>query len=176
MTSRPLHRTRHDGKHDEQQVIDCSRHRVSSGKYSLIERPRTQKTNPNPATSMRSNAMQPIPSRADHIIGTDRRRTVQRAATMVTTSTMGISISSAVLVPTRGTTHSVRMAPSTKPNREHECEIEYARLQHLHHRVPPSLADDNRSRFSQHHSTINSLTTKSDPKIALLWIASQFGR
>ena len=59
--------------------------------------------------------MQPILSRADGMGGTARRRTVHRAATMVTTSMMGISISSAVLVPTRGTTDNVRMAPSTKP-------------------------------------------------------------
>ena len=36
-------------------------------------------------------------------------------ATMVTASMIGASISSAILVPTRGTTHNVRMVPSTKP-------------------------------------------------------------
>ncbi|MGA9903574.1 MAG: hypothetical protein ACLP0H_02290 [Terriglobales bacterium] len=44
-----------------------------------------------------------------------KRRTVQRAATMVAASMMGISISSAFLVPTRGTTNNVRIVPSTKP-------------------------------------------------------------
>jgi hypothetical protein len=38
------------------------------------------------------------------------------------------------------------------------------------------VADVNRARFNQHHSTINSLTMNSVPKIVLLWLASQFGR
>lgn len=46
-------------------------------------RARIQSTNPNSAMSMRTNAMQPISSRADRMIGTKSRRTVQRAATMV---------------------------------------------------------------------------------------------
>ena len=53
--------------------------------------------------------MHPIPSRADGLGGTARRRTTHRVATMVTTSMMGVSISSAVLAPTRGTTNSVRI-------------------------------------------------------------------
>jgi hypothetical protein len=47
--------------------------------------------------------------------GRARRRTIHRAATTVTTNMMGVSISSAILVPKRGTTHSMRMGPSTKP-------------------------------------------------------------
>jgi hypothetical protein len=43
------------------------------------------------------------------------RSTVQRAAKIVTASITGISVSSAFLVPTRGTTHNVRIAPRTKP-------------------------------------------------------------
>ena len=53
--------------------------------------------------------MQPIPSLEDGVIGTESHTTVQRAATMVTASMTGISISSPVLAPTRGTTHSVRI-------------------------------------------------------------------
>ena len=63
-----------------------------------------------------------------------------------------------------------------EPRSEHKCEVKYTSLHHLHHKVPPSLADDDRARFSQHHSAINSLTTNSVPKTVLLWLASQFGR
>jgi hypothetical protein len=35
MTSRSLHKTRHDGEHYEQQIIGCSRHRVSRGEKLL---------------------------------------------------------------------------------------------------------------------------------------------
>jgi len=49
------------------------------------------------------------------LVWTNRRSTVQRAAKIVTASITGISLSSAFLVPTRGTTHNVRIAPSTKP-------------------------------------------------------------
>jgi hypothetical protein len=59
--------------------------------------------------------MNPIPSRAERVKGTPRRRIVHRAATMVTTSVIGVSISSAFIVPIRGTTHSVRIVPRTKP-------------------------------------------------------------
>ena len=61
------------------------------------------------------SATQPVPSRIEAVDGRARRRTIQRAATMVTTSIMGVSISSAILVPKRGTTQSTRMDPSTKP-------------------------------------------------------------
>jgi hypothetical protein len=44
--------------------------------------------------------------------GTARRRTIHRAVTIVTTSMTGVSISSAILAPTRGTTHSVRIVPT----------------------------------------------------------------
>jgi len=43
--------------------------------------------------------MHPIPAWADAAAGTARRRTIHRATK---TSTMGVSISSAVLVPRRG--------------------------------------------------------------------------
>jgi len=66
---------------------------------------------------------------------------------MVTAGMMGISISSAVLVPTRGTTHRVQMAPSTKPTANTSAKTGSACLRYLHQRVPPSLADDNRARL-----------------------------
>jgi hypothetical protein len=44
--------------------------------------------------------MQPIPSRADDMSGTVKCRTVRQAAKVVTTSMIGASVSSAVLVPT----------------------------------------------------------------------------
>jgi len=47
--------------------------------------------------------------------GTSRRRTIHRAVTIVTTSMTGVSIGSDILAPTRGTTHSVRIVPRTKP-------------------------------------------------------------
>ncbi|HMK77444.1 MAG TPA: hypothetical protein VK568_14850 [Thermodesulfobacteriota bacterium] len=59
--------------------------------------------------------MQPIPRRRDGMDGTARRRTVHHAATTVTTNMMGVSISSAILVPKRGAAHRVRIDPSTKP-------------------------------------------------------------
>jgi hypothetical protein len=66
---------------------------------------------------------------------------------------------------------------------EHKCEIEYARFQGLHHRLVPFRwclvgcpPMEKVSHFSQNHSTINSLTTKSVPKIALLFRATQSGR
>jgi hypothetical protein len=47
--------------------------------------------------------------------GSARHRTVHLVAKIMTTSMIAVSSSSAVLVPTRGTTHSVRTVPSTKP-------------------------------------------------------------
>lgn len=49
--------------------------------------------------------MPPIPSRADGTYGIARCRIIHLAATIVTTSMSGASISSADRVPTRGTTH-----------------------------------------------------------------------
>jgi hypothetical protein len=54
-------------------------------------------------------------SRTDNAGDTVSQRTVHRDAKIMTTSIMGASSSSAILVPRRGTTHSVRIAPSTKP-------------------------------------------------------------
>ena len=47
--------------------------------------------------------------------GTAKRRMIHRAASKLTTIITGVSISSAVLVPIRGTTSRTRMVPSTKP-------------------------------------------------------------
>ena len=76
--------------------------------------------------------MHPIPNPAEGVDGTARRRTNNRAVTIVTTSMMGVSISSAILVPTRETTHSVWMVPRTKPIPEHEPEIEPSSFQNRH--------------------------------------------
>ncbi len=84
-------------------------------KYSFIERPRSWSTRLNSAASSIANATHPIPSRRDNIDGTAKRRTTHRAAIMTTPNMMGISISSAILSPKRGTTHSMRIGPSTKP-------------------------------------------------------------
>ena len=59
--------------------------------------------------------MHPIPNREEGVDGTAKCRTIHRAATIVTRSMRGVSISSALLVPTRGTIHSVRTVPSAKP-------------------------------------------------------------
>lgn len=69
----------------------------------------------NSATSKRPSAIKPMPNRLDGVGGMPRRRTIHCAARMITTRMMGVSISSAVLVPKRGTNHSVQMGPSTKP-------------------------------------------------------------
>ena len=80
-----------------------------------MERPRSQRTSVNSATSMRIRAMQPIPSRHDSVGGTASLLTIHRAAKIVIASMTGVSKSSAILVPSRGATPSTRMGPRMNP-------------------------------------------------------------
>src|SRR5271165_6443657 len=82
--------------------------------------------------SMRTSAMQSISSRADHIIGTDGRRTVQRAATMVTTSMIGVFHQFGF--PRADALDNPQRADSTENEArpEHEREIEHASFQNRH--------------------------------------------
>ena len=109
------HEKRHDREHREHHVVSASDTGSRVARYSLIERPRSQSTNPNSATSMKPRAMHPISSLDERVGGTARRKTIHRAAPIVTASMNGISISSDTLAPRRGTTNSVPVVPSTKP-------------------------------------------------------------
>jgi hypothetical protein len=105
------HEKRHDGKHRKHHIVDrISLRETQCREHSLIDRPRSQSTSPHSATSRRASAMHPIPNRAEGVDGTARRRTIHCAVTIVTTSMTGLSISSDILAPTRGTTHSVRIS------------------------------------------------------------------
>jgi|SRR5213080_151928 len=73
--------------------------------------------------------MHPIPNRAEGVDGTAKCRTIHRAATIVTTSMTGVSISSAILVPNLGTTHS---DSKHEARSEYEREIEHASFQNRH--------------------------------------------
>lgn len=84
-------------------------------KYSFIERPRSRSTKPNSAVSRRKSAMHPTPSRPAGLCGMANFPTTQRAAKTTTPSMIGISISSANLVPTCGTSHRMRTGPSMTP-------------------------------------------------------------
>jgi len=55
--------------------------------------------------------MPPMPSRLDGVGGTASLRTIHRAVTIAIASMMGISKSSAILVPSRGAIHRMRMGP-----------------------------------------------------------------
>ena len=91
-------------------VGDRPGQRIAGGEIFSIERPRSQSTNPNSATQHEDERDAPHPERADGTDGTASRKTVHRAARMLIASMMGVSISSAILVPTRGTIHRVRTA------------------------------------------------------------------
>jgi hypothetical protein len=76
--------------------------------------------------------MQPMPCRADGLGGTARRRTVHCAATMVTTSMIGVSINSAILVPRGGGDPERADSPKHEARSEYEREIEHASFQNRH--------------------------------------------
>ena len=73
-------------------------------RYSVIVMPRSQSTSANSALSRRPSATRPIAILSPAVVRMARRRTTQRAAKKLTTIITGVSISSAVLVPIRGTT------------------------------------------------------------------------
>jgi hypothetical protein len=73
--------------------------------------------------------MNPIPSRADGVKGTPRRRMIHRAATMVTTSMIGVSgfpRADAWDNPQRAN------SPKDEAHPEHEPEIEHSSFQNRH--------------------------------------------
>ncbi len=84
-------------------------------KYLLIVRPRIQSTTVNSVASKKARATIPTASRVAGVARKENRLAIQRAARTVTTNMMGVSISSAVLVPSLGTIQSTRMVPRTKP-------------------------------------------------------------
>ena len=84
-------------------------------KYSLIYIPRGRRTRLYSAISIRQRAIQPMPNRGRAAGDGANRRTIRRATTTVIASMIGAPTSSALLAPSRGTTHRTRIGPSMKP-------------------------------------------------------------
>src|SRR6266700_7096384 len=109
------HEKRHDGKNPQHQVIDGSRDGVSGSEILSDRQAAKPEHKPEFRDEHESKRDKTHAKSARRPDGTARRWTIHRAATMVTTSMIGVSISSAFLMPNLGTTHSVRIVPSTKP-------------------------------------------------------------